>query len=196
MKSYVGGLLVLFLVLSGVMIGITMAGRFATVATATYWAASYQPSVQGTSTPSRPVETPADQPDAATPSDLPTGGSAIKPTIDNPGPGMPAFTAADVEGYITFVGADLYLGRRIQIDPASPPQIAKLEFLTDRDLRSRLGGKSTGLSDDALLCYVELSGNFRLISPFEEQVSSQTLRKGILVFNAQTGNIMMAGAMP
>jgi hypothetical protein len=118
------------------------------------------------------------------------------PTIDNPGAGMPAFTAADVERYITAAGTKLYLGRRIRMD--SPPKISKIEFLTERDLKPRLGGSGSGLADDALLCYVELSGNFEFMSPFEttETTPAETFHTGVIVFNAQTGNIMTAGARP
>lgn len=114
---------------------------------------------------------------------------------------MAAFTTADVERYITAAGTNLYLGRRVRID--APPKISKIEFLTERDLKPRLGGKGTGLSDDALLCYVELSGNFEFISPIQTTPAdtfhtdvAETLHTGVIVFNAQTGNIMIAGARP
>ncbi|HYP40411.1 MAG TPA: hypothetical protein VEX13_08615 [Chloroflexia bacterium] len=189
MKSYVRGLFVLCVVLGGVMIAITLAGRPAAVAPAT----AYQPSADLTATPavSVPTDTPEDPNKPATVRQLPTGGEAIKPTIDNPGAGMPAFTTADVERYITAAGTDLYLGRRIHI--ASPPKISKIEFLTERDLKLRPGATSSGLSDDALLCYVELNGSFKLNNPMGPV---ETFHTGVIVFNAQTGNIMAAGARP
>lgn len=189
MKSYVRGLLVLFVVLGGVMIAITLAGRPVAVAPAT----AYQPSADLTAT--LPISVPADTPEdpnkPETALHLPTGGAAIKPTIHNPGAGMPAFTTADVERYITAAGTDLYLGRRIHI--VSPPKISKIEFLTERDLKLRPGGTGSGLSDDALLCYVELSGTFELNNPMGPV---ETFHTGVIVFNAQTGNIMTAGARP
>jgi hypothetical protein len=191
MKSYVRGLFVFFVVLGGVMVAVTLASQSVAVAPAT----AYQPSADLAATP--PVAVPdeaSEDPDKpAKTAQLPTGGEAIKPIVDNPGAGMPAFTAADVERYIIAAGTDLYLGRRIHI--ASPPKISKIEFLTERDLRPRLGGKSTGLPDDTPLYYVELSGTFKLSSPFE-QTPAEAFHTGVLVFDAQTGNIIIAGARP
>ena len=189
-KPYLLGSFFLLVALSGVVLAIILAGQHNTVASVA--ATSYQPPAQLTVVPTT-AHTSEDAPTPVVSPQLPSGGPAIKPSISNPKPGEAAFTSADVERYITDSGMELYLGRRIHFE--SPPEISKIEFLTERELKSRPGALSTGLPDDSVLYYVELKGAFELNSP-PNQTPPQTFHIGVLVFNAQTGNIMIAGAKP
>lgn len=62
-----------------------------------------------------------------------------------------------------------------------------------------LGGQTTGRPDTDLVCYVEftgpISGNFVLSGGFARSPSGShlplTYRKGVLVFDATTGNLLI-----
>jgi hypothetical protein len=72
------------------------------------------------------------------------------------------------------------------------PSVVRVAFLTSAQVSALLGGESTGVPDDTLLCYVELQGNFTFPSP---QGTTQTFTKGVEVFDAQTGNLLMDGGL-
>jgi len=155
------------------------------------------PPVQGTVSPPRGYMPPWKS-DTDLTTMRPTGVPAIKPTIPGAGPTTPAFTVADVTAYHTtyHTVADIsgYYGVG---DYASSvlPRIVKVEFLTEKALRARIPD-STGLPDDTLLCYVQYSGSFVLVPPPGVQRPVSIWPYAIEVFDAHTGNRMIAGLAP
>jgi hypothetical protein len=118
----------------------------------------------------------------------PVGLPAITPRGKGVGPMEAAFTADDVVRFVA-VADGRSVSRRINANKA--PTVSKVEFITEAELKARTAGEGTGLPDDALLCYVELSGDFTIVSPFGKSVNVDT---AIQVFDATTGNLMMSGA--
>ena len=57
----------------------------------------------------------------------------------------------------------------------------------------RLNGASTGLPDDTPLCYVELTGDFTFSGP---PGAEPHFARGFEVFDAKTGNLLLAGGLP
>jgi hypothetical protein len=68
--------------------------------------------------------------------------------------------------------------------------VIKVEFLMSQQLSQLLGGENTGLPDNTLVCYVELQGTFTFHTP---SGSTVTYSKGVEVFDAHTGNLLIAG---
>jgi hypothetical protein len=54
-------------------------------------------------------------------------------------------------------------------------------------------GESTGLSDDALVCYVEFYGTFRSYAPFPGSKPMEHTGTASQVFAAHTGHLLVAG---
>jgi hypothetical protein len=62
--------------------------------------------------------------------------------------------------------------------------------MTSAQASQRMDGESIGLPDDAIVCYVELSGEFLLTwGPVAPTVPYVTV--GILVIDAHSGNILV-----
>ena len=76
---------------------------------------------------------------------------------------------------------------------AGAPTVVRVEFLTSKQVSTLLGGESIGLPDDALLCYVGLQGSFAFPGP---QGPTVTYPRGVEVFDAWTGNLLISGGMP
>jgi hypothetical protein len=55
-----------------------------------------------------------------------------------------------------------------------------------------MAGESIGLSDDALVCYVEFYGTFRSSGPPGSKPVEHT-GTGVQVFDAHTGNLLVEG---
>lgn len=124
-------------------------------------------------------------PTAATPEEG-IGIPAIHPQSNTVDPSTPAFTAADVEQYINNTPMPRNLAANIK------PVIVKIEFETSREVSALLSGESIGVPDDTLLCYVELQGTFIFTRPDGSTITSQ---KGFEVFDAHTGNLLVAGTL-
>lgn len=114
------------------------------------------------------------------------GSPAIPARTINAGPTIPAFTVTDVAQYVSThpMPRDIASGAK--------STIVGIAFLTSQQVTVLLRGESTGLPDDALLCYVELHGTF--VFPGPAGVTATYLR-GYEVFDAHTGNILMAGGL-
>jgi len=117
-------------------------------------------------------------------STAPVGVPAIVPRLGAVHTG-PAFTREDAVQYVT----SHPMWRNLA--PWTPPTIEKVEFLTSRQVSSLLSGESTGLPDNALLCYVQLRGTFT----FSGSTTMVTYHTGFEVFDAHTGNFLMAGGL-
>ena len=134
---------------------------------------------------------PATYPEIFTSSRTPSpwvGIPAIQPHLKAVNPATPTFTEQDVKDYI-------------KAHPDGPnrksetiPTVDKIEFITYREFKVRQNGAAVygqGLSDDHLLCYVELSGTFVTYGPpTGGNEHKMTYNKALVVFDAQTGNIL------
>ncbi len=121
------------------------------------------------------------------------GVPAITPRLAVVNLSTPTFTEGDVRQYVNShpVGG--------KISSQGTPVIEKIEFLTKKDLATRLplGGHVAGLSDDRLLCYVQLSGTFSVAAPppvVNRTPSSASVQKSMQLFDALTGNLLLTGA--
>jgi hypothetical protein len=117
------------------------------------------------------------------PPTAPTGSPAIKPTTG----GTPAFSVDDAKRYVATHHVPMGLSRD------SKPVITRAEFLTSREITDRLHGAASGFPDDYLLCYVELQGPVTFSGPKGAKV---TYNRGVLIFDAHSGNLIIGGGMP
>ena len=99
----------------------------------------------------------------------------------------PSFTAQDVLAYVygsnvkNYGLVDTVVGR---------PTVTRILFTTDSDLAAILHGADPGLASDAVVCYVEVSGDFiSTYGPFGVK-PAHTHTAGI-VFDAHNGNSIM-----
>jgi len=116
-------------------------------------------------------------------SPAPKGSPAITPHIA----AVPAFTIDDAQQYVA-THALLRGAAR-----GYAPNVTRAEFLTSRQVSERLHGAATGYPADRVLCYVELQGPFTFPGP---QGATATYSRGVLIFDAQTGNLVISGGMP
>lgn len=110
------------------------------------------------------------------------GAPAIQPHL----PGVPAFTRDDVR---QFLETHRFAGHRF--DSRGTPTITKIIFVTSYEACELMLGEYVGLPDDALVCYVELSGEFSFSRPFSTHPA--VLHTGDAVFDARTGNLLVIG---
>jgi len=113
----------------------------------------------------------------------PKGSAAIAPHLAT----VPAFTLDDARQYVTT--------HRLPFrgPPDYKPQITTVEFLTSQQVSERIHRAKTGFGADHLFCYVELQGPFSFGGP---QGAVATYSRGVLIFDAQTGNLVISGGMP
>ena len=118
----------------------------------------------------------------------PTSGSGAPgvPAIQPHLPGVPAFTRDDVFQYFHEHG---FSGMRF--GSVGTPTITQILFVTSYAACELMQGESVGVPNDALVCYVELSGEFEFGSPFSNRTT--TLHRGDAVFDARTGNLLVMG---
>lgn len=113
------------------------------------------------------------------------GEPAITPTQK----GVPAFTVADVRQYLAthaFPGGPTVSG--------APSTIVQIVFITSKQASELMQGESIGLPDKALVCYVELHGPFLLTKAHTPPGQPTPVApNGELVFDAQTGNLLLWG---
>jgi|GEM_PF-2228296 len=112
-----------------------------------------------------------------------TGVAAIQPRILASNSTTPTFTAEDVQQYIKInsVGSN-------RIASTTQPNIEKIEFITYKELKSKLPGIQLDISEDAIMCFVRLVGDFTITDPSGNQ---EIFHKARIVFHAQTGNILL-----
>lgn len=102
--------------------------------------------------------------------------------------GGAAFTEQDVRQYISShplpPGLSLPAGTKLVI--------VKIAFLQSQQVSGLTEGESTGMPATHLLCYVELHGVANFSGPGG---TTGTLQKIEMVFDAQTGNLLMDGGI-
>lgn len=117
----------------------------------------------------------------------PTGSPAIQPTVLGTAANVPGFTVANVLDYSRThhtVGVGRY-------HSATPPSLTNTEFLTEKELKTRIPSLILDLPDDTLLCYARYSGTFELAG--RPGYASVTYKYAAEIFDAHTGNLVMMG---
>jgi len=104
------------------------------------------------------------------------GVAAIQPHLH----AIPSFTADDVRQNLKANGMPGW----------SQFTIVKILFITGQEVCERTRGESTGLDDNAPVCFVELRGEFWPIS-YPYGVHPQPSPYAYEVFDAQTGNLLV-----
>lgn len=119
-----------------------------------------------------------------------TGIPAIKPhAVSSTGGAVAsgtaaAFTKTDIVAWVNSTP----LGKAVAGAPQ--PNVVSVEFLTDAQATDRLHGEDPGIPPTNLVAYVQVSGTFAQYSPLGG--SPLTFHAGYLVFDAQTGNLLMS----
>jgi outer membrane protein assembly factor BamB len=122
-----------------------------------------------------------------TPAPTPTAESGDSGGIRLTKTGIPAFTVADVEQYFA---------RHPTLTTAGKPgKIVKIEFITSKEASVLMRGESTGLPDDALVCYVELHGPFVLDVSVPRGAKLPSAPNVYYVFDAQTAKSLVFGTV-
>src|SRR5258708_31985413 len=111
---------------------------------------------------------------------------AIKPQSSLATSGGARITKADVVQWVSTHQTDN------QVAGTPSATVISVEFLTSKQVSTRLHGESTGVPDDILLCYVRVHGTFETNPP--QGVPAVVYHDGYLVFDAQTGNLLMGNA--
>jgi hypothetical protein len=145
-------------------------------------AIAQQPGAAGGSQPS-PTQIQRPLPLRKLPPTQPAGSPALAPHLK----GTPSFTLDDVKQFVA---------NHQLLKPANRDGVRKLvsaEFMSSSEVSSRLNGATTGFPDDYTLCVVELQGPFSFAGPAG---ATAVYPRGVLVFDATTGNLVIAGGMP
>ncbi|HEX6817084.1 MAG TPA: hypothetical protein VF120_01820 [Ktedonobacterales bacterium] len=102
------------------------------------------------------------------------------------------FTAADVTQWIN--------SNQIGVQPAGAarPQVISVDFITAAQASQRMGGESVGVPDSSLVCFAQVRGDFITYGPpsgkhMQGEVATLHDHDYTLVFDAQTGNILVEG---
>ena len=118
----------------------------------------------------------------------PTGVPAITPCVqisDAAALTTPAFTAEDAIAHVACHSA-------FMMQSLAPPRVVGAQFMTYAQFVARFGAEP-GLAPNKLLCVVEVHGRFRQLS-VPPGVTPRVYGVVLSVFNAQTGNFLMASA--
>ena len=113
------------------------------------------------------------------------GGTIGLPAITPRNNCTPSFTEQDVQAY-------LHRHQVLATAPHAPnTTVTLIQFMTSAEVRQRLHGVDTGLADDAIVCYVELSGEFMPYS-VPPGVTPHPSNLGRLILDAHSGNILVS----
>jgi len=127
-------------------------------------------------------------------SGYPPGVSAIQPGRQVADRATAAFGKAEVAQFL----ANTTLLMR-GVPGGTPPTLGNVEFLPAVQASARLNGEPIGRADDALVCWVEIKGPLDVSNditlPSTVRAASPSVppaAKEILVFDAQTGNLLLS----
>jgi len=116
------------------------------------------------------------------------------------GPGIPALTPQsrqqngamfDTTTVSTFVRGHP-MPRTLRIGSSKPAAIQKIVFAKSQDISKLLDGENLGVPSNTLLCYVQMRGTFEFPTP--SRGGGYVSDQGVEVFDATTGNLILAGA--
>jgi hypothetical protein len=129
--------------------------------------------------------------------DYPPGCSAIQPSGQVTDRSQAAYGRAEVEQYLE---SNPRLMRGVPGGPS--PKLGRVEFLPAGQASARLNDVSIGRPDDALVCWVELIGPLDVsdeisvpafVAKGSPNIPYPPAPKKILVFDAQTGRLLLSG---
>ena len=129
--------------------------------------------------------------------DYPPGCSAIQPCRHVTDRSQAAYGRAEVERYLE---SNPRLMRGVPGGPS--PKLGTVGFLPAGQASARLNDVSIGRPDDVLVCWVELIGPFDIndeisvpafVAAGSPNIPYPPAPKQILVFDAQTGNLLLSG---
>jgi hypothetical protein len=118
---------------------------------------------------------------------LAPSGPRGSPAITARTAGTQAFSIDDAKRYVTGHQLPMSLGK------TGKAAILKAEFMTSKEVGQLLSGMTTGFPDDYKLCYVEFEGPVTFVGPPGSKV---TYNRGVLIFDAHTGNLVIRGGKP
>jgi len=123
---------------------------------------------------------------------------AIVPRTLSYAVGSPRFTASDVQAYLrrAYLSGSKQTWIEAPTVSGKPARILSIDFITSKEASVRMHKESTGLPDNALVCYVVLYGPFdmsRVAVPSRSRPMS-TMNYAVEVFDTQTGNLLMSWA--
>jgi hypothetical protein len=107
---------------------------------------------------------------------------------DGDDPSTAAYTEADVRQHLATHPA-------FPTTDGSQPVIARVLFIPASEASALMRGTSIGRPDTTLVCYVEVHGNLSTswVHVPKPGVFPAMAHVGVLVFDAQTGNILIGG---
>jgi hypothetical protein len=123
------------------------------------------------------------------------GAPAIQPGADVSDPAQAAFTCAEVEQYLA-----CNPGVVSPIPGSSGGELANVEFITVAEasarLRPQLNDQSMDRPDDTLICWAEVTGPPDMHITVPAILRAEAARippadRGILIFDVQTGNLLL-----
>lgn len=112
------------------------------------------------------------------------GSAAIKPTLSYSDIAKANFTEADAIQYVTTHMVD-----GLMSSPSVMPKVESTTFLTSKEVEDKFK-TSLGLTANAPVCMVVISGNFR-VSTGPVGAGSRILTKVTEVFDGRTGNSLI-----
>jgi hypothetical protein len=104
--------------------------------------------------------------------------------------GGPAFSTTDVTTYVT----QHPMWR--STSPQVPVTVLQVVLASSKDVSALLGGMPTDQPSSALLYYVKVGGTFTFAGANGQIIGGQAAHLGYEVFDAHTGNLLMAGGLP
>ena len=118
------------------------------------------------------------------------GSPAIKPHLCS----VPTFTEEDVRQYMSSIPS--FTSLRIE-QTSAHFMVTRILFVTNQVANDVLNA-DTGVTDNSLIvCYVEVYGNFTVLSPFvSKNTKRPILHHGQMVFDGHTGNMLVIGVVP
>ncbi|MGA8221319.1 MAG: hypothetical protein WB780_06650 [Candidatus Acidiferrales bacterium] len=101
--------------------------------------------------------------------------------------GPQPFTKTDVTNYFKTHNLPMNSG------PLSQIKVDTLEFVTSKEVTTRLQGVSTGLADEDRIGYATLTGTFIFSGPPKSKPA--TFTRAYAAFDAKNGNLLMVGTL-
>jgi hypothetical protein len=117
------------------------------------------------------------------PPTAPQGSPAITPHL----PGTPSFTLDDVRQFVASQKVLKLANRDLT------PRLMRADFMDSGKVSVALNGATTGFPPGYMLCLVELQGPFSFTGP---PGATAVYPRGVLVFDATTGNLVITGGLP
>jgi len=81
--------------------------------------------------------------------------------------------------------------RTLRQEVPTKTAIQKIVYAKSQDISKLLDGENLGVPNDTVLCYVQMSGTF--VFPSLPGVPDMVYHQGVEVFDATTGNLLLAG---